>query len=166
MAHPVYNMKDIQDIKLTHRLPEDFRDRIALGAMKTIRWGIDILSGFNKDKMDVKSWLSRTLMMEAMGSTNGMVAGMALHMRALRTMKYDHTLIHHLFEEAENERVHLFLMLNERKPGIMFRMSLALYQVLYFNVYMLCYILSKRTSHRFTGYLEEEAVFNFQVMIK
>ena len=82
-------------------------------------------------------------------TTNGMVAGMALHLKEMRTMIYDHALIHHILEEAEGERVHLFLIMHERKPELAFRLALSVYQVFYFNLYMLGCVLSKETSHRY-----------------
>jgi len=41
-----------------------------------------------------------------------MVAGMNRHMKSLRTLREDSGWIHHLLEEAENERMHLITFLN------------------------------------------------------
>jgi len=51
----------------------------------------------------------RFLFLESIAGVSGMVAGMLRHLRSLRTMKRDGGWIHMLLEEAENERMHLFL---------------------------------------------------------
>ena len=40
-----------------------------------------------------------------------MVGGMNRHMKSLRSLRHDHGMIHHLLNEAENERTHLFIFL-------------------------------------------------------
>jgi len=55
----------------------------------------------------------------------GMVGGMVRHLKSLRTLEKDHGWIHHLLQEAENERMHLFIFLTMRNPGIFFRVSIA-----------------------------------------
>jgi len=66
-----------------------------------------------------------------------MVGGMLRHMRSLRTLDRDHGWIHHLIEEAENERMHLFFFLTLRNPGILFRILITLSQGIFFNLFFL-----------------------------
>lgn len=87
-----------------------------------------------------------------------MVSAMCRHMRSLRTMERDHGWIHHLLEEAENERMHLFVFLKMKQPGILFRLLVLVAQGVVFNSFLLLYIISSKTAHRMVGYLEEEAV--------
>ena len=87
-----------------------------------------------------------------------MVSAMCRHMRSLRTMQRDNGWIHHLLEEAENERMHLFVFLRMKQPGILFRMLVLIAQGVVFNNFLLLYLISAKTAHRMVGYLEEEAV--------
>lgn len=83
---------------------------------------------------------------------------MCRHLRSLRKMERDHGWIHHLLEEAENERMHLFVFLQMKQPGILFRFLIILGQGIVFNNFMILYMISPKTAHRVVGYLEEEAV--------
>jgi hypothetical protein len=91
----------------------------------------------------------------------GMIGGMVRHLKSLRTLEHDHGWIHHLLQEAENERMHLFIFLTMRSPGITMRVGVALTQAVFFNAYFLMYLFAPKFSHRFVGYLEEEAVTTY-----
>jgi hypothetical protein len=84
----------------------------------------------------------------------------------LRTLEPDNGWIHHLLQEAENERMHLFIFLTIRNHGAIFRMSIAVTQALFFNFYFFMYLISPKFSHRFIGYLEEEAVSTYTKCIE
>ncbi len=55
-----------------------------------------------------------------------MVGGMTRHLQSLRTLTHDHGLIHHLLNEAENERTHLFIFMTLKNPGAFFKLMVAL----------------------------------------
>ena len=74
--------------------------------------------------------------------------------------------IHTLLEEAENERMHLLTFLMLKEPGPFFRSMVLLGQGVFFNVYMLTYILMPKTCHAAVGYLEEEAVKTYTHLIE
>jgi threonyl-tRNA synthetase len=76
--------------------------------------------------MNERDWLYRAIFLETVAGVPGMIGGMSRHLRSLRTLERDHGWIHHLLQEAENERMHLFFFLKQRNPGIMFRISIAL----------------------------------------
>ena len=61
--------------------------------------------------------------------------------------------------------MHLFFFLKLRNPGIIYRMLIAGGQGVFFNAYFLAYMLSPTLCHRFVGYLEEEAVHTYTVML-
>ena len=61
--------------------------------------------------------------------------------------------------------MHLFFFLKLRNPGIIYRMLIAGGQGIFFNTYFLAYLLSPSLCHRFVGYLEEEAVHTYTVML-
>lgn len=81
-------------------------------------------------------------------------------------MQPDGGWIHHLLEEAENERMHLFTFIKLRNPGIMFRTAVLVAQASFILGFSTMYLLSSSTAHRFVGYLEEEAVKTYTSCIK
>ena len=159
-------MKAIEEIKATHFFTTCFQDKLAMGAVKLLRFGFDLGTGFNKDKMKEDQWLRRCIFLETVAGVPGMVGGMTRHLKSLRTLKHDHGLIHHLLDEAENERTHLFIFLKEKQPGRIFRTLIALAQGIFFNMYFIAYLMSPRTCHRFVGYLEEEAVHTYSMLLE
>jgi hypothetical protein len=69
--------------------------------------------------MTEAKWVKRCMFLETVAGVPGMVGGMCRHLRGLRTMKRDNGWIHHLIEEADNERFHLIIFLNLRKPSFL-----------------------------------------------
>ena len=102
LFHPVYTQEAL-DVQQTHREPQGARDKIALSALRAIRWSFDTATGYGPNMTEEK-YLSRFLFLETVAGVPGMVAGMLRHMRSLRGLKRDHGWIHTLLEEAENER--------------------------------------------------------------
>ncbi|KAJ3140909.1 hypothetical protein HK100_008273 [Physocladia obscura] len=96
----------------------------------------------------------------------GMVAGMARHMRSLRSLHRDNGWINTLLQEAENERMHLLTFMKLKNPGIFFRTLVLITQGIFFNAYFIAYLLSPKTCHRFVGYLEESAVHTYTLCLK
>ena len=116
--------------------------------------------------MNERQWLNRIVFLETVAGVPGMVGGMMRHCRSLRTLERDHGWIHHLLQEAENERMHLFIFLNLRNPGVFLRIAIAATQFVFVQFYMLAYLLSPSFCHRFVGYIEEEAVHTYTVCLK
>ena len=134
--------------------------------MLACRRGIDLITRYNPDTMKEKDWLNRIIFLETVAAVPGMVAGMQRHFRSLRVCEHDHGWIHHLLEEAENERMHLFFFTQLRRPGLLFRLFITGAQLFLANVNFLTYFISPKFCHRFVGYLEEEAVHTYTVLIK
>lgn len=126
---------------------------------------MDFASRYNPDKMNERDWLNRAVFLETVAGVPGMVGGMSRHLRSLRTLEHDNGWIHHLLQEAENERMHLFIFLTMRNPGIVFRVFIAGAQGFFLNFYILFYMISPKTAHRFVGYLEEEAVHTYNTIV-
>eukprot|EP00803_Ostreobium_quekettii_P005237 evm.model.scf_2995.1 EVM.evm.TU.scf_2995.1 scf_2995:1033-4749(+) len=157
LTNPVYTKEYVEKVAPKHLPPEQLRDRLALMAVQTMRWGFDKATGYGPN-MDEKRWLRRILFLETVAGVPGMVGGMLRHLRSLRTMDRDHGWIHTLLEEAENERMHLLTFLQLKEPSLFFRAMVLLSQGVFFNFFFLTYLVSPRFCHRFVGYLEEEAV--------
>ena len=167
MAHPVYAMKDLEKIQVTHKPTNGIRDKMAQNLVKFCRWGFDSAIGFDaKTCDDERTWLNRVIFLESIAGIPGMVGAMQRHMRSLRTLERDHGWIHHLLGEAENERMHLFLFLSMRSPGILYRLAVAIAQGVMVNSYFLMYFIAPRTCHRWVGYLEEEAVHTYTMLLE
>ena len=108
---PIYQQEQIQEIPQTHKVPLDFKDRLAFNGIRLVRTVFDKISGYNEQKMTEEQWLNRCIFLETVAGVPGMVGGMARHLKSLRSLTPDHGLVHHLLEEAENERTHLFIFL-------------------------------------------------------
>ena len=70
-----------------------------------------------------------------------MVGGMGTHLNCIRYLENDKGRIHHLLEEAENERFHLHFFLGLKKPGILFRTFIIVAQSLFYISYMISFLL-------------------------
>ncbi|RLN92708.1 hypothetical protein BBJ28_00012169 [Nothophytophthora sp. Chile5] len=168
VPHPVYNLETIAIIPQTHHEPKEIHERVALLAVKALRGGFDLASWYRGPGggMTERDWLHRCLFLETVAGVPGMVAGMARHLRSLRSMQRDYGWIHTLLEEAENERMHLLIFMNMKEPGWGFRMAVLGAQGVFFNAFFVTYLVSPRTCHRFVGYLEEEAVKTYTGLLK
>ncbi len=164
--HPIYSKAGIEDIEQTHRVPENFKEKIAKNFIRLLRGTYDKISGYNEEQMTEKQWLTRCIFLEAVAGVPGMVGGMARHLKSLRSMKPDHGIIHHLLEEAENERTHLFMFIQLKEPSIFIRLGVILTQGIFWNFYFLAYLMSPRFCHSLVGFLEEEAVHTYTMLLK
>lgn len=96
MAHPVYSLKEIETIKVTHREPMKPRDWIALYSVKFLRRWFDFLTGYDENRQDLRKWLNRVIFLETIAGVPGMVGGMTMHLKSLATLRPDRGIIHHL----------------------------------------------------------------------
>ncbi|KAH9219423.1 mitochondrial alternative oxidase [Leptodontidium sp. 2 PMI_412] len=169
--HPVFTEVEMEKISVSHRDTQSFSDKIALNAIRFLRWGMDTATGYKhpeevpagatsskKFEMTESKWLVRFIFLESVAGVPGMVGGMLRHLHSLRRMKRDNGWIETLIEESFNERMHLLTFLKLHTPGIFMRTMILGAQGVFFNGFFICYLLSPRTCHRFVGYLEEEAV--------
>jgi len=157
MKQPYYTREQLDKVAITHRPTEGVVDKIALTGVGIMRSSFDYITGYPELKTK-RDWLNRIVFLETVAGVPGMVAGMLRHMSSLRSMQRDHGWIHTLLEEAENERMHLMTFLRVRHPGILFRGAVLATQGVFFNGFLMVYLLAPRLCHRFVGYLEEEAV--------
>lgn len=116
--------------------------------------------------MTEAKWIIRCIFLETVAGVPGMVGGMGTHLKTIRDLKTDKGRIHHLLEEAENERFHLHIFLELRKPGRLFRLFILTAQTVFFGFYMLSFLIARKFSHRFVGYLEEQACHTYTNMLR
>merc|ERR1712048_1265032 len=171
LTQSVYSRKELDAMKeQTHRPTKTVSDRVALAAIRTVRFGFDIASGyFHKTKtqsMTEADYLKRMIFLETVAGVPGMVAGMVRHLHSLRLMRRDHGWIHSLLAEAENERMHLLIALKLRRPGPVFRLAVIATQAIALPAYTLAYLVVPSACHRFVGYLEEEAVKTYSHILE
>ncbi len=138
---------------IPHRIPVCFRDRLAYGLVKFMRYFADAFFA--------KRYGNRAVVLETVAAVPGMVGGALQHLRALRRMESDRGWIHVLLDEAENERMHLMTFIEIARPSRLERLLVTVAQGVFFNLFFLLYVLSPRTAHRVVGYLEEEAVYSY-----
>ena len=166
MPHYVFDANAVENIEIEHQAPKGIKDKIAYQAIQMIRKSYDLLTKYDPNNMTRTKWIKRCLILETVAGVPGMVGGMARHLRSLRMFERDQGWIHHLLEEADNERFHLFIFLNLKQPKIFERLFIIGLQGIFFNSFFLAYIFSPKFCHRFVGYLEEEAVKTYTAMLK
>ncbi len=136
-----------------HYDTKSFRDRIAFGFVKLLRFFADLFFR--------KRYGHRSVVLETVAAVPGMVGGMLQHLKALRRIRDDQGWIRELLDEAENERMHLMTFVKIAEPTLFERLLIMMVQAVFFIVYFLLYLLSPITAHRVVGYFEEEAVKSY-----
>ncbi|KAI5791912.1 putative alternative oxidase [Geopyxis carbonaria] len=179
--HPVYTQAQMDDIKIAHRSTRTWSDWTALLAVRTLRWGFDLFTGYRHDKavalgrkdpaaasqryaMTEEKWTTRFIFLESIAGVPGMVGGMVRHLHSLRCLRRDMGWIETLLEESQNERMHLLTFLKFAPgggAGWFMRACILGAQGVFTNLFFMAYLVSPRTCHRFVGYLEEEAVITY-----
>ncbi|TDH72691.1 uncharacterized protein CCR75_008786 [Bremia lactucae] len=164
----VYDLDKCSAIEQTHHPITTMSERAAYYAVKILRKGFDNVSRYRGPggEMTEKDWLHRCIFLESLAGVPGMVGGMLRHLRSLRRMKRDYGWIHTLLEEAENERMHLLIFLNLKQPNWGIRALVIGAQGVFFYSFLLAYLVSPKTCHRFVGYLEEEAVKTYTCLLQ
>ncbi|MED6147286.1 hypothetical protein PIB30_042811 [Stylosanthes scabra] len=135
-------------------------------------WGIQP-SKVTKDDGSQWNWTffrkrygCRAMMLETAAAVPGMVAGMLLHCKSLRRFEHSGGWIKALLEEAENERMHLMTFMEVSDPKWYERALVIAVQGVFFNAYLLGYMVSPKFAHRMVGYLEEEAIHSYTEFLK
>ncbi|KAI4850958.1 putative alternative oxidase [Aureobasidium sp. EXF-8845] len=176
--HPIYTKEQMESVVIAHREAKTWSDWTALAAIRTMRWGLDLATGYKHDKavasgkksaknanqrhvMTARKYMIRNVFLESVAGVPGMVAGMLRHLHSMRRMKRDNGWIETLLEESYNERMHLLTFLKMAEPGPFMKFMVLAAQGVFFNAMFVAYLVSPKTAHRFVGYLEEEAVLTY-----
>lgn len=163
---PIWDIDEVNSVRKTHLLPGGYKDKISYYFVIALRKSFDLLTRYKKGHNEYQ-WCRRIIFLETVAGVPGMVGAMVRHLHSLRKMKRDNGWIHTLLEEAENERMHLLISLQLiNKPSILTRVSVIGAQFTFLLFYTLFYIISPKYSHRFVGYLEEEAVSTYTHLIE
>tara|TARA_B100000674_G_scaffold492162_1_gene511604 strand:- start:398 stop:1051 length:654 start_codon:yes stop_codon:yes gene_type:complete len=134
--------------------PKNFSDFFALSMTKFFR--------LIADTFFAKRYGHRAVVLETIAGVPGMVAGMLIHLRSLRSMKTGYgPQIREMLAEAENERMHLMFFIEIAKPNLFERILVISAQGIFMTFYTFMYIFFPRTSHRMIGYFEDEAVKSY-----
>ena len=141
-----------------HHAPRDFRDHIALGFTKTLR--------FCADAFFAKRYGHRAIVLETVAAVPGMVGATINHLKCLRRMCDDRGWIRTLMEEAENERMHLMTFIEVARPTLFERLVVLGVQWAFYLAFFALYLVSPRTAHRIVGYFEEEAVISYTLYLE
>lgn len=136
-----------------HRQPEGASDKVAYGVVKVLR--------FFADKFFANRYGNRAVVLETVAAVPGMVGGLLVHLKALRSIKDDEGWIRELLDEAENERMHLMTFIKIAEPSMLERALVMGAQAVFYNFYFFLYLLAPKTAHRVVGYFEEEAVISY-----
>ncbi len=126
----------------------------------------NFITGYTASNPSVHSIEWRLIMLESIAGVPGFVAAGFRHFRSLRTLKRDYGWIPTLLEEAENERMHLRLCLEEFGANTLTRYLVVGAQCVMVPMLMTVYLVHPKSMHRFVGYLEETAVMTYVNIIE
>lgn len=104
--HPVYSYEQMEDVVVAHREAKTFSDKVALLAVKFLRWNLDFATGYKHEKavalnatdpeaakakyaMTEEKYMIRNVFLESVAGVPGIVAGMIRHLHSMRRMKRD-----------------------------------------------------------------------------
>jgi hypothetical protein len=96
----------MENVVVAHREAKTISDKLALIAVKFMRWGLDTATGYKHEKavalhqkdpaaaqrkygMTAKKYMIRNVFLESIAGVPGMVAGMIRHLNSMRRMKRD-----------------------------------------------------------------------------
>ncbi|KAK4121610.1 alternative oxidase [Parathielavia appendiculata] len=180
--HPGYTEEEMLAVTPAHRPPKTVGDWLAWKLVRLARWATDLATGVGRDQqVDMKNpttavaarkplteaqWLVRVIFLESIAGVPGMVGGMLRHLHSLRRLKRDNGWIETLLEESFNERMHLLVFTKMAEPGWFMKTMILGAQGVFFNAMFLSYLISPRITHRFVGYLEEEAVHTYTRLVQ
>ena len=134
--------------------PANLSDSFAFGMTKFFR--------FIADTFFAKRYGHRAVVLETVAGVPGMVAGVWMHLKSLRSMKTGYgEQIRSMLAEAENERMHLMFFIEIAKPNWFERYLVLFAQLIFMIFYFLLYIIDYKTAHRMIAYFEEEAVKSY-----
>jgi len=165
VPHPNWSRESMLGVQQEHRAPETLSDRVAYHASRATKEAFDLLAGFKSPPITEEKWLNRVVFLETVAGVPGMVAAAVRHLSSLRQLRRDYGWIHTLLEDAENERMHLLSFMALRQPGPLFRFGIASAQGVFASAFLLGYIISPGMCHRFMGYVEEEAVKSYTLLL-
>ena len=119
------------------------------------------------DTFFAKRYGHRAVVLETIAGVPGMVAGMWMHFKSLRSMKVGYGKhIREMLAEAENERMHLMFFIEIAKPNILERSLVLFSQFLFGAFYFFMYVFFTKTAHRMIGFFEDEAVKSYSEYLK
>ena len=144
-----------------------FEDKSQQSLSDGFAYSMTVFFRFIADTFFAKRYGHRAVVLETIAGVPGMVAGMWMHFKSLRSMKAGYGKhIREMLAEAENERMHLMFFIEIAKPNI-FERSLVLFsQFLFGAFYFFMYVFFTKTAHRMIGFFEDEAVKSYTEYLK
>ncbi len=136
-----------------HHKPTGIGEKAVFYVVKFLRYWVDLFFGSRHGH--------RAVVIETVAAIPGMVGGALLHFKCLRHIQDDKGWIQTLLDEASNERMHLLSFLHVARPTRFERVLIFVAQFGFTLFYTLLYVCSPRLAHRFTAYLEEEAIISY-----
>lgn len=72
-----YTKEQMESVKIAHRDAKDWSDWIALGSLRTLRWGMDLVTGYTHDdgrghsSMTERKYMIRNIFLESVAGVPG-----------------------------------------------------------------------------------------------
>jgi|EP00670_Eutreptiella_braarudii_P007324 hypothetical protein len=166
VPHPFWTRQQMEAVAEEHVEPSSGADWVAFLSSKAVRFSFDFIAGFYVPPITERKWLYRVVFLETIAGVPGMVAGLIRHFQSLRNLERDYGWIHTLLEDAENERMHLITFMGLLNPGAFFKGAVTVTQGVFASGFFLTYLVWPKLCHRFVGYVEEEAVHSYTMLLE
>lgn len=167
LKHPLWSEQEVQKVDpMKHKPVKGVRDIIAYSLIKIMKFEANLFSGFYFGHRTPAKWLNHIIFLETIAGVPGTAGALVRHLTSLGLLRKDNGWIHSMIEEAENERVHLLTALEMKKPSLWIRMLILMSQTAFFSLFSFFYIISPKFSHRFVGYMEEESIKSYTLLLK
>lgn len=153
----IWTKEDIENRmnNMYHYQPQTITDYSMKYFVSSLYHLFNLISGYHHKNPSLQSMQWRLIVLESFAGVPGFVAAFFKHFRSLRTLESDHGWISTLLEEAENERMHLFISLEMFQATTLTRYLVIGTQYLMTPILMIMYLINPKSLHRFVGYLEE-----------
>ena len=146
---------------------KSFENKTEQNFSDNFAYSMTVFFRFIADTFFARRYGHRAVVLETIAGVPGMVAGMWMHFKSLRSMKPGYGKhIREMLAEAENERMHLMFFIEIAKPNIFERTLVLLAQFLFGAFYFFMYVFFTKTAHRMIGFFEDEAVKSYSEYLK
>ncbi|KAK9812623.1 hypothetical protein WJX72_000781 [[Myrmecia] bisecta] len=150
--------------KPPHHPPKSLSERVTFLAAKTLVHVVKLSTPLFLGRG--RQWERRFLVLSSLAPVPGLVAAVVRHLKSVVTHEEDSGRLHTFLAEAENEHAHLLAWLDIRCPGLVVRSSIAVAEVLFFQLYVVLYLLAPSACHSLVRYMEEEAISLYSTALR
>lgn len=113
-----------------------------------------------------KKPLRRLILLETFTPVPGLIGGSIQHLKGLLHQNYNKKSVETLFKEAENERMQILTLVQIGRLGKASRFFIVSAQLSFSFLYLMLYLISRKTAHHFAESLEEQGINSYNCYLQ